>query len=223
MKRIVFVAVAYALAMAFVESAVVVYLRGLGALGQAGPALVSTLPILPHTIVTIEVAREAATIVMLVAVAGLAGRNGWERSLLFLLMFAVWDIAYYGWLWVLIRWPPSLFTWDVLFLIPVPWMGPVLAPLLVSVGLVGASLWMLVRREHGAPLRFSWSTGIGVALGLLVAQGTFVVDYRVALAGQEPPMFHWGWFGVGVTITAAAVVAAARRAQGTSKRLRGLR
>jgi hypothetical protein len=208
MKRIVFVAVAYALAMAFVESAVVVYLR---ALGHAGPSLASTLPILPHPIVLIEVAREAATIVMLVAVAALAGRTGWERSLMFLLMFAVWDIAYYGWLWTLIRWPPSLFTWDVLFLIPVPWMGPVLAPLLVSAGGVVASLWLLGKHEQGARLRFSWSTGVGVALGLLVAQSTFVVDYRVALAGQEPPTFHWGWFGVGLTITAAAVVAAARR------------
>src|ERR1700693_5182943 len=150
MKRIVFAAVAYAVAMAFVESAVVVYLR---ALGPAGPSLASTLPILPHPIIRIEVAREAATIVMLVAVAGLAGRNRGERSLVFLLVFAVWDIAYYGWLWVLIGWPPSVFTWDVLFLIPVPWMGPVLAPLLVSVGLVVASLSLLGRREHGAALR----------------------------------------------------------------------
>jgi hypothetical protein len=79
------------------------------------------------------------------------------------------------------------------------------------VGFVVGSLWLLGRQEHGAPLRFSWWTGIGGALGLLVAQSTFVVDYRVALAGQEPSTFHWGWFGAGLTITAAAVVGAARR------------
>jgi hypothetical protein len=207
MKRIVIAVVAYALAMAFVEAAVVVYLR---ALGHAGPSLAPTLPILPHPILLIEVAREAATIVMLAAVAIAAGRSGCERSVLFSLMFAVWDIAYYGWLWVLVRWPPSLFTWDVLFLIPVPWMGPVLAPLLASVGMVIASLWLLGRLDRGERLRFSGLGTLGVALGLLLALAAFVVDYRVAQVGREPAAFHWGWFATGLTMSGAALVAAAR-------------
>jgi hypothetical protein len=204
LKRIVLACLAYALAMAFVEAAVVVYLR---ALGHAGPSLASVLPILPHPIVSIEIAREAATIVMLAAVAIAAGRSGAEGSLLFLFMFAVWDIAYYGWLWVLIGWPPSLLTWDVLFLIPVPWMGPVLAPVLVSAGMVIAALWLLGRLDRGDRLRFSRWSVLGVALGLLVALAAFLVDYRVALAGREPAVFHWGWFLTGLTLSAAALVA----------------
>jgi hypothetical protein len=208
MKRIVIAVVAYALAMAFVEAAVVVNLR---ALGHAGPSLASTLPILPRPILLIEGAREAATIVMLAAVAIAAGRSGCERAVLFSLMFAVWDIGYYGWLWVLVRWPPSLFTWDVLFLIPVPWMGPVLAPVLASLGIVIASLWLLGRLDRGERLRFSGWGALGVALGLLLALAAFVVDYRVAQAGREPATFHWGWFAVGLTMSGAALVAAARK------------
>ncbi len=207
-KRIVIAVLAYALAMAFVEAAVVVYLR---ALGHAGPSLASTLPILPRPILLIEVAREAATIVMLITLALLAGRSGWERWLLFWFTFAVWDIAYYGWLWVLVRWPPSLFTWDVLFLIPVPWMGPVLAPLIASSGLVIASLWLLGRIERGVKPGLSRWTAVGVVLGLLVSLSAFVVDYRLALAGREPATFHWGWFAAGLMIAASTLAAGARQ------------
>ncbi len=115
----------YAIAMAAVESAVVVYLRALH--GGAEPLSV-LLHEIPDRLVAIEVGREAATLVMIVAVAAIAGSNVWERFLYFALAFGLWDIFYYVWLWVFIGWPPSLFTWDVLFLIPVPWLGPVLAP-----------------------------------------------------------------------------------------------
>jgi hypothetical protein len=207
MKRTLPGAIAYALAMAFVEAAVVVYLR---ALSHAGPSLASTLPILSRFIILIEIAREAATIVMLVAVAVLAGRTDWERWLLFWFTFAVWDLAYYGWLWVLVRWPPSLLTWDVLFLIPVPWMAPVLAPLVASAGFAIASLWLLRRLDRGVKPRFSRGAGVGVALGLSISLGTFVVDYRVALAGREPAMFHWAWFAIGLIVAAAALAAGGR-------------
>ena len=80
--------------------------------------------------------REAATLVMLLGVAMLAGTDRWDRIALFCIAFGVWDIAYYVWLWVFLRWPPSLLTWDVLFLIPVPWVGPVVAPVIVSVVMI---------------------------------------------------------------------------------------
>src|SRR5882672_5956538 len=91
---------------------------------------------------------------MLLAVAMLASEDRWERFLVFSLAFGIWDICYYAWLWVFIGWPPSLLTWDVLFLIPVPWLAPVLAPLIVSACLVAGALWGLTLHARGATPRF---------------------------------------------------------------------
>src|SRR6266511_3308216 len=118
----------YAVAMAYVESAVVVYLRALYfPQGFAFP-----LVPLPPDMLAIEIGREVATLVVLLGVAMLAGPERWDRLLVLGVIFGVWDLFYYVWLWVLLRWPPSPLTWDVLFLIPVPWTGPVLAPAVVS-------------------------------------------------------------------------------------------
>jgi len=121
----------YAVAMAYVESAAVVYLRGI----YYPHGFEFPLTPMSPSMAAIEIGREAAPIVMLLGVAALAGEDRWERFLAFCFSFGVWDLFYYGWLWTFIRWPPSLFTWDVLFLIPVPWAGPVLAPVLISVAL----------------------------------------------------------------------------------------
>ena len=75
----------------------------------------------------VEIAREAATIVMLLCVAFIAEKTRRGRFACFMLVFGVWDIAYYLWLWATLSWPPSLFTWDILFLIPLIWTGPVIA------------------------------------------------------------------------------------------------
>ena len=126
-------AAAFGVAFGFVEAAVVVYLRsaiGLVPLGNVK----SPLPLqdFPHQLLAIEVAREAATIVMLVALAFLTARRARERWAMFLYVFALWDVAYYAGLWVTIGWPSSLLADDILFLIPVPWISNVWYPLLVS-------------------------------------------------------------------------------------------
>jgi hypothetical protein len=190
----------YALAMAFVEAAVVVYLRS-----NISP--VTGLPQVP----SIEVAREAATIVMLLAVAALSGSDRWERFLWFCVAFGIWDIGYYVWLRLLIGWPASLLSWDVLFLIPVPWMAPVLAPVIVSVGLVTGSLWLLRLHARGAILRFSpWLWALVVGGGALVLL-SFMLDYRLASRGLDPPAFRWVLFGSGVGSAALGLVLGVRR------------
>lgn len=136
----------FALAFGYVEAAVVIYIRAsLGLL----PGYERTLeevrrlsaalyrqPIMEIQIspalLTVEVAREAATMVMLVSVAWLVGRTRMERGAAFLWCFAIWDISYYAGLWAAVRWPYSLLSPDVLFLIPVPWTAQVWFPLLVS-------------------------------------------------------------------------------------------
>ncbi len=209
MRRIVAWVVVYATAMAFVEAAVVVYLR---ALGHGGPFIGQALPVLTRNIIAIEVVREGATLVMLVALGALAGRHRWERFLFFWLAFALWDLGYYGWLWVLSGWPPSLLTWDVLFLIPVPWTAPVLAPVLVSSGMVAAVAAAL--RLHAAGRRLA-SGGLliaGLAFGGVLMFVSFVIDYRTAIAGQEPERFRWALFLAGFAICCGVFLAGVRKA-----------
>jgi hypothetical protein len=186
-------AACYAVAMAAVESAVVVYLRAL----HSGDAPLSVLQYeLPTRLILIEVGREVATVVMILAVAVLAARAKREVFLYFALMFGIWDIFYYVWLWVFIGWPPSLLTWDILFLIPVPWVGPVIAPVIVSLCLIAGSVWLLARPELRLP-RLAWGLAI---VGALLIVLSFAVDFRYALARTDPPRFRWELFGLGVVV-----------------------
>lgn len=121
----------FGLAMAHFEGVVVVYLRkAIGMLDSDGNR--ETLEHVPPRFIKIEITREAATIIMLAVIAILAGTTWIERGVLFLWTFAFWDLFYYVSLYILIKWPPSLKTIDVLFLIPVPWIAPVWFPVLVS-------------------------------------------------------------------------------------------
>ncbi len=136
---------AFALAFGFVEAAVVVYLRAAlgqlpgyqGSLAEVRRLSASYLPPpsptpFPQSLFTIEVMREAATMVILVSAAWLAAPRRRERWASFLWAFAIWDITYYAGLWAMVGWPASLKETDVLFLIPVPWVAQVWYPLLVS-------------------------------------------------------------------------------------------
>lgn len=207
---------AYAVAMALVEAAVVIYLRALDP--EVGPLAVLRT-VIPERLVVVEILREAATLVMLLAVAALAGRTAWQRFLQFALAFGVWDIFYYVWLKLLLGWPESLLTWDVLFLIPTVWISPVLAPVLVSVCLVVGSLWLLdldAREEgavHGLP---GWAWAVS-CLGGLVVILSFTIDAEAALTGSRPPRFRWWLFLAGVGLAVAAVFTAARRARRFSR------
>ena len=150
-------------AFGFVEAAVVVYLRAaIGLLPGYGGSLADIaglsadifqqaqiLDELPRSLLAVELFREAATMIMLVSVALLTVKTTRERCAIFLWTFAIWDISYYLGLWATVRWPPSLLTADVLFLIPVPWLAQVWFPILVSALFMGAILLARrVDREH---------------------------------------------------------------------------
>lgn len=154
----------FAIAFAFVEASVVVYLRHL--LGASfNPPQVSREQVLllvpgiafldPKTtlavmkdsqILKVEQFREAATIIMLASVAFLAAKEAREKLAYFLLAFGVWDIFYYVFLRLVIGWPKSLFDSDIFFLLPVPWVGPVITPLIISSVLIFAALLLLKRK-----------------------------------------------------------------------------
>ncbi len=145
-RRQLFFCTLFAIAFGFAEAAVVVYLRAAIGLLPGFTGTLSEVQILqkattlyppdiaqfPQSLLTVEVLRETATMVMLLSVAMLATARAREAWALFLWMFALWDISYYAGLWATIRWPASLTDLDVLFLIPVPWMAQIWFPLLVS-------------------------------------------------------------------------------------------
>jgi hypothetical protein len=194
--------ISYAIAMAYVEAAVVVYLRAIYyPQGFAFP-----LAPMPPATAAIEIARETATLVMLLGVAMLAGDGRRDRFLAFCVAFGVWDLFYYLWLRLLLGWPPSLLTWDVLFLIPVPWVGPVLAPAIVSVGLVTAGLLLLREEARGLPVPIPAALGTVALVGALLVLASFTIDFRAALGQMPPPPFRWGLFGSGVAIGLAALL-----------------
>ena len=129
----------FGIAFAFVEAAVVVYLRAAAGLlpGQPSRALAP----FTQSLFRIECYREAATMVMLYAVCSLTGRSVAERIAAFLWVFAFWDVFYYVWLRVTIGWPATLVDSDILFLIPTPWVAQVWFPLLVS-SVTALTVWL---------------------------------------------------------------------------------
>jgi hypothetical protein len=148
----------------------------------------------------VEIGREAATILMLASIALAVSRNGRQWTATFAIAFGVWDIVFYACLKLLLGWPASLFTWDILFLIPAPWVGPVIAPVLVSLAMITAGIRCLRLEAAGRPLHIGVWNGAGIVLGALVVILSFTLDYRNILAGGIPHPFHWGVFGAGMAL-----------------------
>jgi hypothetical protein len=208
-------ATAYAVAMAYLESAIVVYLRRLYyPKGFDFPLVIIDIPTL-----LIEVGREAATIVMLATVGMAAGRTKVGKCAYFLYLFGVWDIFYYVWLKVFLDWPASLFTWDVLFLIPVPWVGPVLAPVTVALTMIGMALVLLYLEQRGAVLpagKTVWLAQIVASLIVIVSFTMDVVprlpDNGILLTQWTPAFYRWWMLLVGQALAIGTFISWAWRA-----------
>ncbi len=189
-----------AMAMAHIESSVVVYLRMI----YYPDGFHFPIVLAGSRVAVTEVCRELATLLLLTATAFLAGQSRRSRIAYFCITFGVWDLFYYFWLWVILGWPPSLLTWDILFLIPVPWVGPVLSPALVSVTMIVLGVHTLLLGQKGKDLSFRWPDivlGL-VALGILLL--SFMFNYRAVLNHAIPGSFPWGLFALGLGLLWAA-------------------
>lgn len=212
--------IAYAAAMAYLEAAVVVYFQL--ALGLQVGAI---FPLRPASaaggLVAIEAGREAATLVMIATVGLLVGRTWLERLAWSAVVFGVWDIGYYAWLHVFSGWPPTPDTPDLLFLLPVPWVGPVWSPLAVSATLVGVGLAAASAARSGRRLaiaRWHWTAGLGG--GLLVVL-SYTLDTGRLIDGGLPGPYPWPILAAGMLLALAAAVDALRGSRRAASRSTG--
>lgn len=197
----------FAMAMGYVEAAVVVYLRRI--YYPQGFAFPLSNAATDRMFLT-EPGRELATIIMLSTVAILAGRRRLERLGWFLFAFAVWDIFYYVWLKALLNWPPSLLTWDILFLIPFPWAAPVLSPLLVAASMMVWGLVLVRLDRAGRILRPRLGEWLTMAVGALTILASFLRDYAVVVvrrtdlaarvAAHVPSNYAWWLLALGLAL-----------------------
>jgi hypothetical protein len=203
----------FAIAFGWSEGCLVVYLRELflkaPATGAPGMPVPITAVALPPWIVRIELIREACTMLVLASVAWLAGRRPAGRWGAFLVGFGVWDLMYYVTLWLVVGWPDSLSTWDILFLIPVPWVAPVWAPVVVASVFVvmGSRLFFTDER----PRRWRSIDVCTVLLGAAIIVGSFLVETRAAAEHYVPDHYAWWLFWPGLLLGVYGCLRAERR------------
>jgi len=219
----------FSIAMAFLETAVVIYLREL--LYPEGFAF--PLAAMPANLMLTEILREAATILMLIGAGVLAGKTFSQKFAWFIYAFAIWDIFYYVFLKLLINWPESFLTWDVLFLIPTTWTGPVLSPIIVSLTMIALALVILNFAFQDVKTRINFLEWVLLSIGSLIVIIAFTWDYSNfiltyftisdlwSLPDKEmlyntalkyiPLKFNWLIFASGEGTLIAAIVAYYRR------------
>jgi hypothetical protein len=200
----------YAMAMAWVESAVVFYLRSM--MDRIEPYQPNPLPVIGG-FASVELPREFATLVMLFAVGALAGRTWRARFGYVLVAFGVWDIFYYVFLKMICGWPHSLLDWDILFLLPMPWWGPVLAPVLISLLMILWGTFASQFERTPTPALSNWRVWVlnlaGVALALYVFMAdTIAASHHglEAIRTMLPVKFNWPLFCVALALMAAPVM-----------------
>ncbi len=186
MRKIFWILV-FSIAMALVEAAVVAYLRAL--YYPEGFAFPLELITVRHFIV--ELGREAATIFMLLSVAALIGKRFWEKFAYFVICFGFWDIFYYLWLKLALGWPSSLLDWDILFLIPLPWIGPVIAPVSIAIMMILAGLLIIALYKRGYDFRPSFLTWVLTIIGTLTILYSFMRDTGAGLHQQMPLPYRY--------------------------------
>jgi hypothetical protein len=222
--------IVFAVAMGFLEAIVVVYVREL----YYPNGFEFPLKILPPWIIGVEFIREISTLLMLGSVAWISGKSFLQRLSIFLFIFGIWDIFYYIGLKMILGWPESLLTWDILFLIPITWIGPVLAPLICSIIMIEMGLLfdqfrisgklVKLRRQEMSLLilgalviiiSFTWD------IGKLIWEGDYLShllslpknsEFMSELTSYIPSHFQWAIFISGMVIILFGLILVIRRA-----------
>jgi hypothetical protein len=198
----------FAIAFGYVEAAVVVYLRVIYYPG----GFAFPLRMVSRSHIAVELAREFATIVMLASVGALAGKTRWGKFACFMIAFGVWDIFFYIWLKAILDWPASILDWDILFLLPLPWIGPVLAPVLISLLMIAAGL-MILRHERTAIFTVPLVTWLLAIAGAAIILYSFMSDTAATLRLQMPAPYRYELFAVGLALMVGGLWHSVRQAR----------
>ena len=215
----------FAIAMGFLEAVVVIYLRKLYYPKGFNFPLKGFID---PSILRIEWVREFATIAMLITIAMLVGKKLYERFAYFIYAFAIWDIFYYISLKLTLNWPASFFTWDILFLIPLPWVGPVLAPLLCTILMITTAFMIINFEDLKMNVKIKMKELILILVGVLIVLYTWLYDYgKIILGGgftkdfftlannqqfnqiianYSPPYYNWFLFLIGFIISSLGIL-----------------
>jgi hypothetical protein len=201
---------AFAIAMAYLEAACVFYIRAL--VDRIEPYQANPLPI-HGALGNVELWREASTLVMLATLGMLAGRTWRRRAAYAAIAFGAWDIFYYVFLRLMSGWPKTLLDWDILFLLPLPWWGPVIAPVSIALVLILWGTLATQSREDAIGAHWSRSTWMLAGLGAALALAVFMIDaWRALPNGRDavlrvlPTRFNWPLFWVALVLITAPVV-----------------
>jgi hypothetical protein len=170
----------FSIAMGFLESAVVVYLRQL----YYPSGFKFPLTPIPNTVAVVEFLREFATLIMLISIGVLSGRNITQRFAFFIFCFATWDIFYYVFLKLLVNWPQSMFDWDILFLIPVLWVGPVISPCIVALTMIAFTFAVVYFHQKKKSAHISLPQWILLIIGAILLMITFMQNYVQYMSQQ---------------------------------------
>ena len=226
LRRALLALALFTVSFGYVEAAVVAYLREiyqpLHARLYPDRASDDLFPLItldqlrsegPHHIhcLNTELVREAATLIMLAAAALAVAPTFRTWLAAFSIVFGLWDISFYAFLKLLLDWPNSLLTWDLLFLLPVPWVGPVLAPVLVSLAMIAAGTVTLYRESAGQPIPLRTRHWLSASIGGLLIVLAFGWDFPNTSAGRDPNPFHWPLFALGLAVGLTAFLHAAFR------------
>lgn len=222
----------FAFSMGILESIVVVYIREL----YYPAGFQFPLKELPPKIISIEWIREISTLLMLGSVAWVSGKTFLKRLSVFLFIFGTWDIIYYIGLKIFLNWPESLLTWDILFLIPITWVGPVLAPVFCSLLMIFIALifdYLILKNKMQKLVNIEWILLIAgaafiyytytVDFGKILIKNHFLKgfsnlpenqDFLKILTTWVPGNFNWELFAFGCAVICAGVFLVVKRVTG---------
>ncbi len=216
----------YSISMAMLEAAVVIYLRVIFFPSHFNFPMVA----IPPMIMGAELSRELATILMLVCIGYFAGHNKASRFAWFMISFAIWDIFYYVFLYLFLGWPSSILGWDILFLIPVPWYGPVLSPIIVSLSMIVFAAVILYAQTKTFVLRTNLKERLAMLAGCFIILFTYTYDFifyiykmdintQLAFTMFTPEKYNWLLFSVGIGLIMTGILSYYRRIKRTDEEI----
>ncbi len=195
------IVVIFSIAFAYIEAAVVVYLREIFYPdGFTFPLTVFGIEPLWRRFLLTEIGREAATIILIFTGAWLFGRNRRQRFAYFLTIFAIWDIFYYVWLKILIDWPVSIMDWDILFLIPGTWASAVLYPVLISITMLIFAAAILYRDVRGRTIKVTRADWLVFFVAVVIVVVSFYIPGRHVSEPGYKSYFYWPLFAAGLLL-----------------------